>query len=55
MKVEIQKTQIEVVSDITIDGKKYPICERNIDIAEEYLQTKDEKCLEGLTEVVFSF
>lgn len=48
--VNIETKEITVVSRIVIDGKEYPLHARNINWASQYLDTKDEKCLDNLVD-----
>lgn len=46
--IQIEQKEIKVVSKIVIDGKEYPLHMWNINKAENYLETKEEKYLKEL-------
>lgn len=52
--VIIQK-QIKIISEIIVDGKSFPIHQWNIDKANAYLQTKDEKYIKELKDFSLEF
>lgn len=55
MEIKIEQKQVTVVSKITVDGKEFPIHQWNVDVAERYLATNDEKHLKNLKDFALSF
>lgn len=53
--IKIKKQQIEVVTEIIVDGKEYPITEWNRNVISDFEQTKDEKELEKLKDFTLVF
>lgn len=54
-KINITKKTIEVISKIVVDGKEYPIHQRNIEIIREFESTGDEKVLDKLKDFSLVF
>jgi hypothetical protein len=54
-RINIEQKQITVVSRIEVGGKEYPLHARNIDYANDYLRTKDEKFLDKLVDFSLDF
>ena len=47
-KIEIKQEEVKIVTEIKIDGKVYPLHRWNIDKANKYLLSNDEKYLDEL-------
>lgn len=50
MEINIEKRIIEMPVKIVIDGKSYPINQRNVDVIRKYWATGDEKVLADLVD-----
>jgi hypothetical protein len=54
-KIDIKKKMVEVIYEIWVNGKKYPLHQRNIEVAKEYEKTKDVSVLEKLVSFSLEF
>lgn len=55
LNVQIEQEEVKVITKIMIDGKEYPLHRWNIDKANKYLLSGDEKYLDQLKDFALEF